>query len=357
MNRKIFVGLSGGVDSSVAALLLKQQGHDVTGVFLRCMNLDGCADADAEDARRVAAHIGIPFFSWDFEERYREAVVVPLVAGYESGDTPNPDINCNREIKFGAFLDAALKAGADAVATGHYARIVERDGIPYLAAGVDGNKDQSYFLSALNEESLRHAVFPLGELTKPEVRKIAEQAGLPTAAKKDSQGICFLGKVSLSEYLKTQIESQPGIVYDTSGKAIGEHDGAYFVTVGQRSGFRITSTGRGGDTPAYYVAKRDVEANAITVAEAGDGALQILGVKLGSVVTHDLVREKSEAGMRVLVRTRYRQPLAPAVLERVGEGWTVTFSAPHPISATGQSAVCYDEEGAVLAAGIIEETL
>ncbi len=355
--KRIFVGLSGGVDSSVAALLLKQQGHEVTGVFLRCVNLDGCADADAEDARRVAAHLGIPFFSWDFEERYRSSVVDPLIAGYAAGETPNPDAHCNREIKFGAFLDAALRAGADAVATGHYARTVEKSGEVFLAAGVDASKDQSYFLALLTGEQLARAVFPLGELTKSEVREIAAGAGLPTAAKKDSQGICFLGKVSLSEYLKTQIEPQPGTVHDVAGKIIGEHDGAAFVTLGQRSGFRITAPGRGGATPAYYVVKRDIARNVVTVAEAGDGSLSMRGVRLDRVVANASVREAAGAGIPVLVRTRYRQELAPATLRAEGEGWAVTFGGPHPISAAGQLAVCYDPSGVVLAAGTITETL
>ena len=350
--RKIFVGLSGGVDSSVAALLLKKQGHDVAGVFLRCVNLDGCAEGDAEDARRVADHLGIPFYSWDFEDRYRASVVDPLVAGYLAGETPNPDVACNREIKFGAFLDAAREAGADAVATGHYARVVSRDGVPHLAAGVDQNKDQSYFLSLLSPEQLAHAVFPLGELTKPEVRQIAAEAGLPTATKKDSQGICFLGKVSLSEYLKTRIEPKPGIVQDVAGNPLGEHDGAWFYTVGQRSGFRITAKGRGDATPPYYVVRRDVEANVVTVAEAGDAELQIRSVRL-----EEAVGEPLAVPSEVLVRTRYRQALVPATVAREDGAWQISFQDPHPAAALGQAAVCYDRDGVVLLAGTIAETL
>jgi tRNA-uridine 2-sulfurtransferase len=353
--QKIFVGLSGGVDSSVAALLLRDQGHDVTGVFLRCVNLDGCADQDAEDARRVAAHLGIPFFSWDFEEEYRRAVVGPLVAGYEAGETPNPDAHCNREIKFGAFLDAALRAGADAVATGHYAQVREEGGEKLLVAGVDPEKDQSYFLALLTDEQLARSVFPLGGMLKSEVRRIAAEAGLPTAQKKDSQGICFLGKVSLSAYLREQIGSKPGVVYDVAGNAIGEHDGAMFLTLGQRSGFRITAQGRGGETPAYYVAKRDVEQNAITVAEAGDASLAMSGVVIQGVVARGAARGGGE--LRVLVRTRYRQELVPATLRGSGATREVQFDAPHPASATGQIAACYDGPGALLAAGTIAETL
>ena len=355
--QKIFVGLSGGVDSSVAALLLQRQGHDVVGVFLRCVNLDGCADQDAEDARRVAEHLGIPFYSWDFEERYRGSVVAPLIAGYASGMTPNPDVACNREIKFGAFLEAALALGADAIATGHYARVVRRDGIPYLAAGIDENKDQSYFLALLDEEQLSRAIFPLGALTKPEVRVIAAEAGLPTATKKDSQGICFLGKVSLSDYLKTQIVKKAGDVLDVSGEKIGEHPGAAFLTVGQRSGFMITGKRGGAETPPYYVVARDIAANTVTVAEAGDGRLLLTGVRLREAATHDAVAALAREGLRVHARTRYRQQLAPATLFRADAGWELRFVEPHPAAALGQAAACYDDDGVLLLGGIITETL
>lgn len=348
---RVFVGLSGGVDSSVAAYLLKRQGHDVAGVFLRCMNLDGCADADAEDARKVAAHLGIPFYAWDFEEQYRKAVVEPLVAGYAHGLTPNPDVACNRIIKFGAFLDAAREAGADAVATGHYARVVDKDGMPRLAAGVDKEKDQSYFLALLTEEQLVRAIFPLGNLDKPEVRRIAAEAGLHTATKKDSQGICFLGKVSLSEYLRTQLSARAGIVVDPDGKEVGEHDGAWFYTVGQRSGFRITQRRGSAPTPPYYVAARDISTNTLTVAEVADEKLTMGGALLTEIVGHRL----PDGPVPVLARTRYRQPLVPAVFDPgLGE---VRFAAPHPIAAPGQIAACYEADGTVLAAGVIAETL
>jgi tRNA-specific 2-thiouridylase len=321
------------------------------------VNLDGCADQDAEDARRVAEHIGIPFYSWDFEERYRAKVVDPLVAGYRAGRTPNPDAACNVEIKFGAFLEAARELGADAVATGHYARIVERDGMPYLAEGVDGNKDQSYFLALLGEEQLAHAIFPIGELTKPEVRSIAAAAGLPTATKKDSQGICFLGKVSLTDYLQTQIEKRVGNVLNTKGKVIGEHPGAWFLTVGQRSGFMITAKRGGEATPPYYISARDIEANTITVAEAGDPQLRIQGVRLEEVATHTAMQAAGEGGLKVWVRTRYRQEKAPAVLT-MGEGvWEIRFEQAHPVAALGQVAACYDEEGVLLLGGMIAQIL
>lgn len=355
--QKIFVGLSGGVDSSVAALLLKQQGYDVVGVFLRCMNLDGCADADAEDARKVAEHIGIPFYSWDFEERYRDAVVHPLIDGYREGTTPNPDVACNKEIKFGAFLEAARSLGGGAVATGHYARTVEEDGVMYLAQAADQEKDQTYFLCMLEEEVLRRAYFPLADLQKSEVRRIATEARLPTAAKKDSQGICFLGKVSLSDYLRTQLPIEQGKLLNAAGEEIGNHDGAWFYTVGQRSGFYITGSRGSVATPAYYVAARDVRANTVTVVEHDDKLLFMRSVRLTNIVTHTPVMQATLQGTAVLARTRYRQELAPAMLKREGENWLLTFDGVHSIAAPGQAAVCYDQAGRVLLGGIISEIL
>lgn len=356
--KRIFVGMSGGVDSSVAALLLQRAGYDITGVFLRCVNLDGCADQDAEDARLVAEKLGIPFYSWDFEQRYRDAVVNPLIDGYREGITPNPDVACNKEIKFGAFLEAARKLGADAVATGHYARIVEEDGVTYLAQAADKEKDQTYFLCSLEEEVLRNIVFPLADLKKSEVRRIAAEAGLPTASKKDSQGICFLGKVSLSDYLRTQLPQEMGKVLDSAGNEIGEHDGAWFFTIGQRSGFRITGSRGGVATPAYYVAARDVKENTVTVVEVGDEKLQMKAVRLVHVVTHTPFIAAALQGAAVLARTRYREELAPAMLKRSPEGdWLLTFDASHAAASPGQVATCYDASGRVLASGIIQEKL
>ena len=218
--RLVFVGMSGGVDSSVAAYLLKKQGYDVVGVFMRCYNLDGCSERDAEDARRVAEHIGIPFYVWDFEDEYKERVVKYMVDGYRAGITPNPDVMCNREIKFGLFFKKALSMGADYVATGHYVRLRRKriSNIQYpisnkkkkkleignwkLEIAKDPNKDQSYFLWTLNQESLAHCLFPVGDYLKPKVREIARKAKLPTADKKDSQGICFLGIIDIFEFLK-----------------------------------------------------------------------------------------------------------------------------------------------------------
>jgi len=263
---KVFVGMSGGVDSSVAALLLRDQGHDVVGVFMRCYNIDGCAETDAEDARRVAEHLKIPFYVWDFEEEYKKRVVEYMVDGYRSGITPNPDVMCNREIKFGLFLERALAAGADYVATGHYVRIEKQAGANgnsgdyfSLFTAKDANKDQSYFLWTLTQKQLKHCLFPIGDYIKPEVREIARKAGLPTAEKKDSQGICFLGNISMDDFLKQYIPEKRGSLVTTSGENIGEHYGAEFYTIGQRhidADFKFPKTGGAVAREPFYVSSK-----------------------------------------------------------------------------------------------------
>ena len=242
--KTVFVGMSGGVDSSVATFLLKRRGYDVVGVFMRCYNIDGCAEHDAEDARRVAERIGVPFYVWDFEEAYKARVMQYMIEGYRGGITPNPDVMCNREIKFGIFLDKALAMGADYVATGHYVKIKKTTakrraaraaGDTYtLFAADDVNKDQSYFLWTLTQAQLKRCLFPVGDYVKPKIREIARRAGLPTAGKKDSQGICFLGKFSLDDFLREYIPSHRGALVTTTGEKIGEHYGTEFYTIGQR---------------------------------------------------------------------------------------------------------------------------
>ncbi|MGC9611094.1 MAG: tRNA 2-thiouridine(34) synthase MnmA, partial [Minisyncoccia bacterium] len=266
--KKVFVGMSGGVDSSVAAYLLKEQGYDVTGVFIRSFNIDGCAERDAEDARRVAAHLGIPFYTFDFEKEYKKEVVEYMVDGYRRGLTPNPDVMCNKEIKFGMFLKKALEMGADYIATGHYVRsshsapaqgvsgatpksYPSQERWASLSVARDTNKDQSYFLWTLTQEQLKYCLFPIGEYLKPEVRAIARKVGLPTAEKKDSQGICFLGQVSLNKFLKDYIKPKKGPIVDTNGNKVGEHEGIFYYTIGQRHGI-----GAGGGGEPYYIADK-----------------------------------------------------------------------------------------------------
>jgi len=379
--------MSGGVDSSVAALLLKKQGYDCAGVFIRSYNLDGCAARDARDARLVAQKIGIPFYVWDFEKEYKKKVVDYMVRGYRRGITPNPDVMCNKEIKFGLFLEKALKLGAEYIATGHYAkiaksksRIANRDNKKSFAIGYklfaarDASKDQSYFLWTLTRERLRHCLFPIGDYLKPEVRALARKAGLPTAEKKDSQGICFLGKVSLADFLKKRIRPKSGWVLNSAGKPVGIHDGSYFYTIGQRHGLNLGNKNKElrikgkTETEPYYVAEKDAKANTITVAEGADNpALYRKEIFLGNVnFTNQnppaLIRANSR--IDVFARVRYRQPLAEASIRRPRSRASslrgrqessikLIFDKPQKFVAPGQSAVFYSKKGELLGGGVI----
>ncbi|HUC31744.1 MAG TPA: tRNA 2-thiouridine(34) synthase MnmA [Candidatus Paceibacterota bacterium] len=354
----VFVGMSGGVDSSVTAHLLKEQGYDVVGVFMRCYNIDGCAEADAEDARRVAEHIGIPFYVWDFEQEYKDRVVQYMIEGYRSGITPNPDVMCNREIKFGLFLEKALASGADYVATGHYVKVEKSaDGIFRLFAANDSNKDQSYFLWTLGQRQLAHCLFPIGDYIKSEVRDIARRAGLPTAEKKDSQGICFLGKFSLDDFLKQYIPEHRGALLTTGGEHVGEHSGAEFYTIGQRhidADFRFPKTGGVSERKPLYVASKDAATNTVVMAEGSDDpALYRNEVELAQVnFISGIVLENGP--LQVYARVRYRQPLSAATLSKLQNGnYKLIFSMPQKFVAEGQSAVFYGVEGEILGGGII----
>ncbi len=361
------MGMSGGVDSSVAALLLKQAGYNVTGVFIKCYNVDGCAERDAEDARRVAGQIGIPFYVFDFEKEYKKGVVDYMIEGYRAGLTPNPDVMCNREIKFGLFLKRARELGADYVATGHYVRLTHNKQQTtnnnskgeqgyMLRIARDTNKDQSYFLWTLTQNELKHCLFPLGNLTKPQVRVLAKKAGLVTAEKKDSQGICFLGMVDVKDFLKQFIKAKKGNVLSVDGEVIGEHDGAAFYTIGQRHGFRMTSAiSRGGhDTLPHYVVAKDVKHNTITVAEGSENpSLFRKNIMLSGVNFVVPLKSREE----VLARVRYRQPLSPAILKKTGSKshptYELTFKKPQKYVAEGQSAVLYKKGGGLVGGGII----
>ena len=394
-NRKtVFVAMSGGVDSSVAAYLLKtglptgRQGYEVVGVFMRCYNIDGCAEKDAEDARRVAEHLKIPFYVWDFEEEYKKRVVEYMIEGYRKGITPNPDVMCNKEIKFGLFLKKALKMGADYVATGHYVRLrqsannesntnlritnsqfVNSQCIRYsLMAARDAQKDQSYFLWTLTQEQLKHCLFPIGDYLKSEVREIARKAGLPTAEKKDSQGICFLGKVALPDFLKQYIPEKKGAVLTTTGQKIGEHNGAHFYTIGQRHiGIsKIKNPARGearqgqqkSNSTPFYVAEKNTKTNTIVVAEGSDNpALYKKEIELANVnYINPAVSEMLHVPCSmfyVYVRVRYRQPLANAYIMYQGARIKLVFDRPQKFIAPGQSAVFYLKNGELLGGGVI----
>jgi len=350
--------MSGGVDSSVAAFLLREQGaYEVIGVFIKGYNVDGCQDREAEDARRVAEHLRISFYVIDLEEEYKHFVVEYLVNGYRNGITPNPDVMCNKEIKFGVFLEKALALGADFVATGHYVQITstkvqdangDTQVVHALQQGVDENKDQSYFLWTLTQDQLQYCLFPIGEYTKPEIRVIATNAGLPTAQKKDSQGICFLGNISLRGFLEQYLPKKRGDIITMDGVKVGEHDGAWFYTIGQRHGLHI------GGGPAYFVIKKDVLDNIVTVAHDDRLLAQVINcvelVDMNFMGAHAIDCPKS---IPVMARIRYRQPLFSATLIVEDERYQLQFDAPQKFVASGQSAVLYTPDGVVVGGGII----
>ena len=393
---KIVVGLSGGVDSSVAAYLLKKQGHEVIGLFMRNWNdasvtlEDECPwIEDSNDALLVAKKLGIPFQVIDMSELYKERIVDYMFAEYEKGRTPNPDVLCNREVKFDVFLETALSLGADKVATGHYARLdsfTNENGeeVYQLLAGKDNNKDQSYFLCQLNQKQLSKALFPIGELTKPEVREIAREMELATADKKDSQGLCFIGKVSLPTFLQQQLKAKEGEIVEifsdfaeyhkekpefsskleeleylsakihykkSDGKVIGKHQGAQFYTIGQSKGLGI-----GGHKESCFLISRDMENNLVYVGEGRNfpglfrKALKIDNTEL-HWVREDL-RLKNRESMEVLARIRYRQPLEKATLYQFEEGFFIEFENPQSAIAEGQFAAWYVGEE-LLGSGVI----
>ena len=346
--------MSGGVDSSVAAALLKERNFEVIGVHLKCYNVDGCAEQDAEDARRAAETLKIPFYVFDMEQEYKDKVVEYMVDGYKKGITPNPDVMCNREIKFGLFLEKALELGADYVATGHYVRLrtvkSRKSKVESYAlySAEDKNKDQSYFLWTLTQKQLRHCLFPIGDYRKPEVRKIARKYDLPNAGKKDSQGICFLGQVSLKDFLVNYIPEKKGIVVNTAGKVVGEHKGAYFYTIGQRGGLGI-----GGNAKPLYIAEKDVKENALLVAEENDPALYRKEVNLVNVNFISPIIHNSKFRIQVFARVRYRQPLFPALFIIQNSKFRLIFDKPQKFVALGQSAVFYSSKGEMLGGGVI----
>lgn len=377
--KKIFVGMSGGVDSSVAAALLKEQGRDVTGVYMKNWTKDipgfPCPwKEDFQDAKRVAVQLGIELKVYDFETEYKQKVVDYMIEEYQAGLTPNPDIMCNQEIKFKLFLETALADGADMIATGHYARILNVQDVKgpsfhklstkteitessynsvqgrtfhaglFVARNQD--KDQTYFLYRVSETALQKTLFPIGEFkTKQEVRDLAKKFGLATADKKDSQGICFVGKVGIKDFLRQYVTAQPGAIVDSQGQTIGEHEGAIFYTIGQRHGLNV-----GGGLP-YYVTGKDMDKNEVYLTNnLDDDNLWHKTLNLSDV--HWINAQAAAAGKKYTVRTRYRAPLVACTLDIAPRTSRIELEDAVRAVTPGQSAVIYDG-GQVLGGGIV----
>lgn len=334
--------MSGGVDSSVSAYLLKKAGYDVTGVFIRVWQPEGGACTwkdERRDAMRVAAYLDIPFVTLDLRDAYKKGVVDYMISGYKLGRTPNPDVMCNRQVKFGAFWDWAKAEGADYIATGHYARVVDGE----LLEGKDAQKDQSYFLWTLEKEELVHVLFPVGHLQKSEVREIGKKAGIPVFDKKDSQGVCFIGHINMKEFLKGYIETHTGDVLDTQGNVVGSHEGALLYTIGERHGFTLFK--QKTDQKRVYIIEKDIERNTLVVSDtvsALDTDVSSGGSQTTIELTHTVLRTDIETEKDIECRTRYRQKRIKVsfVEKNLTGGLTITL-AENQLTSSGQSLVLY----------------
>ena len=354
---KVMLGISGGVDSSVAALLLQQAGYEVEGLFMQNWEEDDrsgpcTTDADRKDAVAVCGRLGIPFHARNFAAEYWDGVFEHFLAEYRAGRTPNPDVLCNREIKFKTFLDEAHALGADKIATGHYARVDCVDGRYRLLRAVDAAKDQSYFLHALGQQQLAATLFPLGGIEKPRVRELAREAALPTHAKKDSTGICFIGERDFRGFLSQYIPARPGEMRTPDGELIGEHQGVMYYTLGQRNGLGIGGR-HGASGEAWYVVGKDVATNVLYVAQGGENHW-LYSQRLQSETPTWVDGAAPSAHFRCTARTRYRQSDQACEVSVLDAGLEVRFDEPQRAVTPGQSVVLYDGEvclgGAVIAA-------
>jgi len=344
-NTRVIVGLSGGVDSAVAALLLTQQGYSVEGLFMDNWE-DGEDEAyctvaqDFQDARQVCKVLGIPLHKVNFAADYRERVFRHFLDGYAAGTTPNPDVLCNSEIKFKAFLDHALRLGASHIATGHYARLAHTPAGVKLLKAKDAAKDQSYFLHAVPQSALARSLFPLGEIVKGDVRALAREAGFANHAKKDSTGICFIGERRFTEFLGRYLPAQPGEIQTPEGQVLGRHNGLMYYTLGQRQGIGIGGR-RGADESPWYVAEKDLARN-VLVAVQGHDHPRLLHAALAATDMHWVAGSPPETPLRCAAKTRYRQVDQACVLDRTSDGsWQARFERPQRAITPGQYAVFY----------------
>jgi tRNA-uridine 2-sulfurtransferase len=380
-SKKVFVGMSGGVDSSVSAALLKEQGYDVTGVFIKVWQPEffECTwKQDRLDAMRVCAKLGIPFITLNLEDEYKKEVVDYMIEEYKNGNTPNPDVMCNKYVKFGGFFDWAMSQGADYVATGHYARVREcrisnvecnknkkdelnstfpgrtgniQHSVFELLAGDDKNKDQSYFLWTITQKQLSKTLFPVGEIEKPEVRRLAKKYNLSTSIKKDSQGLCFIGKIDIKVFLKNYIEEKKGDVLNEKGEVVGTHDGVFYLTVGQRHGFEINKK-----TPIdkpYYIIKKDIKNNTIVVSQ---DEMKVENTERNKVIIKKInwtLGGEPDFSKKYSARIRYRQPLEECKIIKISNNFEIYFTNPQKAITSGQSIVIYDNE-VCLGGGIIK---
>lgn len=353
--KKVYVGMSGGVDSSLSAALLKEQGYDVSGVFIKVWEPEGfpCTwREDRHDAMRVAAQLDIPFQTLDLSEEYKREVIDEMLEEYESGRTPNPDVLCNQSIKFDAFLNWAIQEGADLIATGHYALIIgkrekSKETRYTLLRGIDNNKDQSYFLWTLPQDTLSKVLFPIGGYAKEQVRTMAQERDLYTAHKKDSQGLCFVGKLDMKSFLSQYIEKKPGAVVTVTGEEIGRHDGSTFYTIGQRHGFS-TDKHSHSEKP-YYVVAKNSETNELVVSQDIEKAEQYLSKEARMEKMSWVCGNAPDDDTIVDVQVRYRQQPVTATI--ADKGTKIVFSKPQ-IASQGQSLVVYESD-TLLGGGII----
>lgn len=355
MNKTIYLGLSGGVDSAVCAKLLKDQGHNVVAVFMKNWEADDSdeyctSEQDAKDAKAICDLLNIPLHSVNFAKNYWDRVFEHFLNEYQAGRTPNPDILCNTEIKFKAFLDYALENGADKIAMGHYARVVEQNGAFQLLKGLDDNKDQSYFLHGLNQAQLSKSCFPIGNLNKTDVRNIAKKAGLPNFNKKDSTGICFIGERKFKNFLSEYLPAQPGDIQTEGGETIGRHDGLMYYTIGQRKGIQVGGLKNKPEAP-WYVIQKDLKRNVLVIAQNNNHPA-LFKTRLTTHSMHWISGQAPAFPFNCTAKIRYRQQDQACTIEKNQDGYVITFQEPQRAITPGQSIVLY-RPNVCLGGGII----